>query len=73
MGSNPHPGSLKDFLITASTGYSGAHAPDIPPDRSLRCVRTGVSGLLDQDARFKTGGTCMLQDEQVLRYGIDLG
>ena len=44
MGSNPHPGSLKDFLITASTGYSSAHAPDIPPDRSLRCVHTGHSG-----------------------------
>ena len=53
MGSNPHPGSLKEVLITASTGYSGAHTPDIPPDRSLRCVHTGHSDLLDPDASFK--------------------
>ena len=32
---------------------AGANAPDIPPDRSLRCVYTGHSDLLDPDASFK--------------------
>ena len=62
----PSPAPLKILWKTASTGYSGAYAPDIPPDRSLRCVHTGHSDLSDPDASFRER-TCMWQDEQVLR------